>query len=503
MDFNPLYYNNNANNWYGIDNTLTAGLTGIHKCYTIVQSGSRLFFGGKLYYDYKNIQRRPDPYYYPPPETLRFINIGYFDTTVNRMGKFANLGTPNFWLSSAFTPIGPNNPRQDSVFAMTLCGENLVAAGVFDLINTAITGFKTLIPITRSNFWQLSDTAPFNTDFSANKEIDADSFWLLYQNSNTSYISNSCFVPTFSGNVAKSNIAYYHPSNNRWIALDGTTRNITEGIFTVESVSNGSFNTLYAAGLYLSGTVLKYTGTDWVFVANTSLLSAVQIPAGVPAGTKPSMYYLYNDYVGNLIMCGSFSGFGGDWRKTGILKYNIASDTVYSMGNGFCQGPVVFSPLNIPECNGVILSGSNYIGIGNSDKRVAALNNTTGNWTTIINNTIDTSGDLNLQKLILSGSTLIMSGEFTDTLNANVKNIAKINNQVITNLDGGMGNDESDEKITGIFLYHPEAYTANTGTTLSNSPDVLFTNQSFTAGVGVGVYGNSFYVGVSGITISY
>jgi hypothetical protein len=173
------------------------------------------------------------------------------------------------------------------------------------------------------------------------------------------------------------------------------------------------------------------------------------------------------------------------------------------MGNGFCQGPVTFSPLNIPECNGVILSGSNYIGIGNSDKRVAALNNTTGNWTAIINNTIDTSGDLNLQKLILSGSTLIMSGEFTDTLNANVKNIAKINNQVITNLDGGMGNDESDEKITGIFLYHPEAYTANTGTTLSNSPDVLFTNQSFVAGVGVGVYGNSFYVGVSGITISY
>ena len=90
--YNPINLVGSTNDWTGVDTSLSGGSSFRTLIHDIVYSGSNLFFGGAFIYDYTNVNNVPN-YQLPADPKLQTINIGYFDTTSNRIRSIGGIGT--------------------------------------------------------------------------------------------------------------------------------------------------------------------------------------------------------------------------------------------------------------------------------------------------------------------------------------------------------------------------------------------------------------------------
>lgn len=485
---NPFYYNTNTNQWSGVDTNYT--LSGADSVvYDIILSGDKIFFAGRFNYDLNN--QFGINYYIQPPYALRAINIGYFDTTYGRIATIKNIGTANFGVCAG--------KYDDAVYGMALCGQNLVAVGGFSMINTEVTGFSAHLPIPRTDFYNLSDTPPFNVNLPAGTVLAPTDFYKLFTSDFTNILPNSCFIATFSGDPA-FNAAYYNPSIEKWVAFNNNLSfNQADPLFSTAVVNS----TAFAAGTPLSGTVFYYNNDQWKILSNTNLLTAINISGLIPPGGRQSgnTYYLYNDYRNNLIIAGGFSAFNTNSNFTGLMRYSFTDNTLYPMGSGLGRN---FTALDgFPFVAGVVLSGDTYIASGQFYQKLAYLR---GNeWVQMVNpNTFTLAGyDYNLQALAISGDNLLITGRFSASNVPNAAYVAAVKNNALYNLNGLIDPDINNFiKTKTVLINKNETYTNSDGSFSFTNP-TLNTNEGFTQGPGLSVFGNSFYQGLTGISINY
>ena len=485
---NPFYFNTSTNEYSGVDTIYT--LSGADTVvYDIMLSGNKIFFAGRFNYDINN--QFGSFTYIQPPYHLRSINIGYFNTTYGRISFLKNIGTANFGIF--------DNNYSNAVYGMSLCGQNLVAVGGFSMINTEITGFSAHKTIPRTDFYNLSDTPPFNTNLNAGTVLTPNDFYVLFTSFFTNTLPNSCFVATLSGDPAV-NAAYFNPALDKWVAFNNTFNfNEYDPLFTTEVVGN----TAFAAGTPLSGTIFYYNDDQWKILSNSNALTATNLPPIIPSGARRSanMYKLYNDYTGNLICAGSFSAFDVDSNKTGILRYNFNNNTFHAMGSGL--GRNFTASDGLPVVNSVVLSGSTYIASGAFYQKLAFLNN--NEWISLVDpNTFTLAGyDYNLQAIAISGDNLVLTGKFSATNVQNAAYVAAIKNNSLYAIDGLIDDDvNSLIKVKSVLINKNETYNSVDGGVSFANPTIN-TNQEFTDGPGLSVFGKSFYQGLTGIIISY
>ena len=488
MYLNPFYYNTNTNQWSGVDTIYT--LSGADSVvYDIILSGDKIFFAGRFNYDINN--QFGNNFYIQPPYYLRAINIGYFNPAYGRISYLKNIGTANFGILA--------NSYDNAVYGMSLCGQNLVAVGGFSMINTEITGFSAHKPIPRTDFYNLSDTPPFNANLAAGTVLTPSDFYVLFTSPFTNSLPTSCFVATFSGDPA-FNAAYFNPSLEKWVAFNNTF-NFKEAdpLFTTEVVGN----TAFAAGTPLSGTIFYYDDNQWKILSNSYQLTAVNLPPIIPPGARrgSNIYKLYNDYRNNLICVGSFSAFNTDTNKTGIMRYSFNDNTLYAMGSGL--GRDWLASDGIPVVNSVVLSGNTYIASGQFYQKLAYLRD--NEWVNLVDpSTFTLAGyDYNLQAISISGDNLVLTGKFSATNVQDAAYVAAIKNNSLYAIDGLIDPDINNFiKAKAVLINKNETYTSGDGGISFTNPTIN-TNQAFTAGPGLSVFGTSFYQGLTGISISY
>lgn len=511
--YNPVYLNDNTSTWTGVDDRLSGGGTNRQFIYTAAYSGNRLFFGGSYIYNYIN-EPYDGNYIYPISSyNQNFINIGYFDDSITQydIKSLKNIGTR--------TQVVASTARPDGVYNLTLCGSNFVAAGRFDLVNTEITGFRTTTHIDRSLFFQLSDTWPFTTTLTPLTTIDVMDWAKLYWYIATQGLPGSgCFTPTFSGNYAK-NITYYDNTTNRWVPFQDSANIINNStgylnsLAVLDNPNNISSKMLFTAGTHLSGSLLYYTGNRWDFIRPSLSTSRFW-------GNNPQCYQLYNNNRGNLIYVGSFSGLNGDWRRSGVVRYDgtFGTDSLLALGTGLT------GISGHGYC--ITMSGDNYIVGGLFNSKIAHFDiNSSTDWKKLYSysneilylssnmsfNCIDL--DINLGKIYLGGYFYFINDDFNISL--------------LGELDDGGG-------LFGDYLYNSvdgQAVIPGIQTFNRNIPQLMFVNrlanysvdninglsadfdnfiginlrthlQKFDAGgAGIRIYGESPYQGVSGIIV--
>ena len=364
-----------------------------------------------------------------------------------------------------------------------MSGSNLVAAGNFNLINTQITSFECTSAINRTQFYTLSDTIPFNANVTVGQVIHLSAYNLLFTSLFTNSLPGICFTPRFSGDYADS-IAYYSSSNQKWNAFPNSTNvSFGQSAYAVEFYNNR----IYTAGAYLSGTIFYNDGTTWQQV--TPNMAANR-------NSDATCLKLYNDQRGNLIYCGTFSGFNGDLKKTGIMGYD--GSTFFALGSGLSG--------TAPYAGNVVLSGDNYIAAGLFDDRIAYCNRSTNsNFKSFYNGTNNFASDAYVLSIALSGSTLIFGGYFYN-LNSVATTVGAVDTAGnITNL-GGLIDDNvyNFGPVPRIMLANvPVNYTLASSISgdfttidLQTSRDILGTIS------GLSAYGSSPYQGVSGIDVT-
>jgi hypothetical protein len=472
--YNPINLTNN--NWNGVDNTLSGG--GFENrtfISDIILSGNTLFFGGKFIYNYTNVDNFAN-YQLPTNPALQVINIGYFDTTSNRIRSLKGIGTATQVITGA--------NRVPAVFKMAMSGSNLVVAGNFNLINTQITSFRCTAPINRTQFYTLSDTVPFNANVTVGQVIDLSAYNLLFTTLYTNSLPGNSFTPQFSGDFADS-IAYYSPTNQKWNAFpNGTSINFNGSLQAVAEYNNR----IYTAGTYLSGSLFYNDGTQWVDVTPNMSVNRY---------LSAECLSLYNDSRGNLIYCGTFSGFNGDLNKTGIMGYN--GSTFFSLGSGLSG--------DAPYASAVILSGDNYIACGSFDDRIAFCNRPlNSNFKQLYNGANNFSFDEAVYNIALSGSALIFCGYF-DNLNSVATRVGTVTVAGdIASLNGPIDSDitlwNNFMPVT-IFANVPVDYTLDS--TISGDFTTISLQSlgdSLNTVSGLSAYGSSPYQGISGINIT-
>lgn len=477
--YNPINLVGSTNDWTGVDTSLSGGSTFRTLIHDIVYSGSNLFFGGGFIYDYTNVNNLPN-YQLPNDPKLQVINIGYFDTTSNRIRSIGGVGTrvqvPNGGLD-----------RLPAIYSMAMSGSNLVAAGSFNLINTQITSFECTSAINRTQFFTLSDTIPFNANVTVGQVIHLSAYNLLFTSLFTNSLPGICFTPRFSGDYADS-IAYYSPTNQKWNAFpNGTSVSFGQSAYAVEFYNNR----IYTAGAYLSGTIFYNNGTAWQQVTPNM---------SVNRNSNAECLKLYNDQRGNLVYCGTFSGFNGDLNKTGVMGYD--GNAFFALGTGLSG--------TSPYAGSVVLSGDNYIVGGIFDDRISYCNlPTNSNFQRFYNGTPAANNftpNEYITSVTLSGSTLIFGGHFIN-INSVANTVGAINTTGnITNLGGLIDDTVYDFGIIPrIMLANvPVNYTLNSTISgdFTTSIDLRTSRDSLNTISGLSAYGSSPYQGISGINIT-
>jgi len=476
--YNPINLVYSTDTWAGVDSFLSGGVTNNTIIHDIVYSGSNLFFGGGFIYNYTNQDNLPN-FMLPDDPKLQVINIGYFDTTSNRIRSIGGVGT-RVQVSS-----GTGN-RLPAIYSMAMSGSNLVAAGTFTLINTQITSFECTSAINRTQFYTLSDTIPFNANVTIGQVIHLSAYNLLFTSLFTNSLPGICFTPRFSGDYADS-IAYYSPTNQKWNAFpNGTGVSFGQSAYAVEFYNNQ----IYTAGASLSGTIFYNDGTNWQQVTPNMAANRIQ---------NARCFKLYNDQHGNLIYCGAFSGFNGDPKKTGVMGYN--GSTFFALGPGLSG--------STPFASTVVLSGDNYIVGGIFNDRISYCNlPTNSNFIRFYNGTPGDNGFTSSQfvsTIALSGSTLVFGGHF-DNLNSVAVVVGAVDHAGdITNLGGLI--DDDVYSFNGVpRIMHanvPVNYTLDS--TISGdftTIDLQSLRDSLDTISGLYAYGSSPYQGISGINIT-
>jgi hypothetical protein len=370
---------------------------------------------------------------------------------------------------------------------MAMSGSNLVAAGNFNLINTQITSFECTSAINRTQFYTLSNTIPFNANVTVGQVIHLSAYNLLFTSLFTNSLPDICFTPRFSGNYADS-IAYYSPTNKKWNAFPNST-NVS---FAQSAYAVGFYNNrIYTAGAYLSGTIFYNDGTTWQQVTPTM---------AVNKNFDAVCIKLYNDQRGNLIYCGTFSGFNGDSKKTGIMGYD--GSAFFALGTGLTG--------TLPYASNVVLSGDNYITCGLFDDRIAYCDRSiNSNFKRLYNGTPAannfSSGDYVIS-VALSGSTLIFGGGFNN-LNFVANTVGSINTTGNITTLGGLIDDSVYDfgVVPRIMLANvPVNYTLNSTISgdFTTSIDLRTSRDSLNTISGLSAYGSSPYQGISGINIT-
>jgi len=511
MNYNPVYLSDVTESWEGVDSRLSGGNTNRQFIYTIAYSGNRLFFGGSFIFNYTNVPWKFDYVYPISSYNLNFINIGYFDDdpTQNIIKSLKNIGTRKQVVADSDSTV------YDGVFNLALCGNNLVAAGRFNLVNTEITGFQTTTHIDRSLFYQLSNTWPFDTTLPPLTNIRVYDWGKLYNFIGTQgFPGSGCFTPSFSGDYAK-NITYYNNDLNRWVAIPDSENIINnstgqlQALEVLDSPLNASSKMLFTAGSHLSGTLLYYTGTRWDFVRPSLSSSRFW-------GANPQCYQLYNDNRGNLIYVGSFSGLNGDWRRSGVAKYNstFTTDSLLAIGTGLTGAS------GHGYC--VTMSGDNYIVGGLFDSKIAFFDiNSSTNWRKLYsdtNNSIFLSSsmsfnsidlDINPNKIYLAGNFFFIKNDFNMT--RIVQLTSNGTNYSFGRVDGNIiipGIETFNRNIPQTLLVNRVANYTVDATLSSDFDNIAGLNlrthlQNFdSGGSGISIYGKSPYQGVSGLLVN-
>ena len=498
MAYNPVNLSQLTNNWTYVDPALTGGDTNKSFINTIAYSGSNLCFGGSFIFNYDNY-----PYTFPfyfPQNQFQYINIAYFDPGTLRFTSLKGIGTRVAVLST-----GQAIDEADSVYAITLCGSNLVAAGRFNSVNTQITGFKADLLINRSLFYSLSNTSPFNANMPKNTVVQYNDWVKLLDTIPTLTLATNSFSPVFSGNPAK-NIAFYNNITNRWSAFADSASiiNNSNGYLTSLGVLNHPDNTnnkvLYTAGNVLSGTILFYNNTRWDFVRPS--LSSSRIP-------NCKTLSLVNDNRGNLVICGTFSGVNSDPNLTGIARFNgLTANSIFSYGTGI-TGTSAF-------VSSAVISGNNIIASGIFPDKIVYFDTVKGgNWVRLFPDTTQSiyiSSNFKFNSLNLNeNNDLLVCGDFWSINdNTDLITVAKLSPSTNYTFES-LGNTPYGTNIQdygntyGRVVFNNTLATYTVGTTLSAdfSPNVqLRTNyESLQPGTGIRIVGLSPYQGVSGTIV--
>lgn len=477
----------------------------------ILLSGSSLIFAGCLASDFWNNFGNSQ---FNPPGDKTYLNVCAFDnTSPYRFRKLKNIGTYVMYNSS-----DPATYEADRVFNLALCGQNLVACGQFNLINTEITGAICDTFTSQASLSSLSSYGPpFTSNISIGQVVLLSAYQLLTK-SGQGWLS-SRFRATYSGDPA-TNIAYYTPIDNKWYAFPGSHTNLQGQLRALEVVNN----TVYTSGITNGWGIFYHDGTTWQGLANSWVLST----------TDPSTYGvvlgLTNDYKNRLIVTGAFSGISGDYKKSFAMRYNFTTGLYESLGNGFQTLG------GLGGCFGSFLCGANIVVYGTL-RATNALYPTTGAAVNILtyideNNTMPNFLDAfnynniaiyprGVYSAVLCGYNIVMGGQF---LNVNTSYgfldsyVAYVNNGTIypfyipprgpftpfnRNWTTTAELSSWEPSVRSVFDYVQMSYSSGTGVDLDTGTELLYNNQAFTCAPGLSVYGNSTYLGASGIVVAF
>lgn len=475
---------------------------------SILLSGSSLIFGGCLASDFWNNFSTNQ---FNPPGDKTYINICKFDNvSPYRFSKLKNIGT-----YALYNTAGPDSYGTDRVFSMVLCGQNLVACGQFDLINTEITG---AICGTFINSASLSSVSaygpPFTSNITVGQVILLSAYQLLTKTGQGNILS--AFRATYSGDPA-TNIAYYTPVDNKWYAFPGTTSRTAGQLRTVEIVNNKVYTAGYLENL---GGVLYHDGSNWQCLSNSYSMTA---NLGIVLG-------LTNDYKNRLLITGSFSGFGGDYKKTSIMRYNFNTSSFESLGNGAfllsgyyggCYGALLCGA-NIVAYGGALSGTSTSPYSGSQIMRYIDEDNTMSDFVNAFTYNSVNAYPRSIYSSVLCGANVVIGGWFftpTTSYGDVDSYVAYVRGGTLYpfyippqgpftpwNRDFKPTTGELQSwkpSVRTVFDYVTMNYASGTGVTLDTGSENLYNNQALTCTSGLSVYGNSTYLGISGISVAF
>lgn len=492
----------------------------------IILSGNTLFFSGAFANDITN--KYYSIYWNYPPEQINPINIGYFDTTKNRIYKFKNIG--NF-TNPILSTLSADTLTFDRVFSLALCGNNLVAAGKFSLVNTEITGFQNLFSTVPYSAISASPLvtygAPFTTNISVNQIIPLTAYKLLASNPSTILYSDY-FFPTLSGDPC-TNVTYYSQAQQKWLPFIGS-KTMSGRIRDVE-VRN---NVVYVTGRTDRGAVFFHNGSDWTFLSNTWSMSSLSGNFSKYAGTSLSLRLTglgnkmeglslnYDSSNDRMIFTGAFSGYDNDYRKTGIMSYNFNTASFDNIGSGI-NIPTVFSTV---LCGGNIAAFGSFIDPNLDDINkpfMAAYIEPNGSFFKKFDTNIFyvNDGGYCLYTGCLCGYNIVVGGKFDtfDGVNDNKSYVGFFNkNRNFTAFNvlpnGPFTNTNPFKTVSGelsayepvvrkVFEYMPMNYTIGTGISGDFTSLNLYNNDTIQSGTGITVFGNSTLLGINGINVDF
>jgi hypothetical protein len=491
----------------------------------IILSGSTLIFAGSFANDINNRFEIINWDY--PLDSFNYLNIGYFDSTSNRIKKFKNIG--NFTYPTLSSGISANSLNIDRVYCLSLCGNNLIAGGSFSLINTEITGFQNLVTtVPYAAIESLSSYGPpFNANIVVNQIITAEQYKLLADNS-PSIVYTSWFFPTVSGDAC-TNIAYYDNNQGKWLPFN-STKILSQRVRSV-AVRN---DTVYATGKTDNGAIFYHDGSDWKYLSNSWSMSSltgnfIKYSTSLDprfASFKNKMEGLSLNYAGyndRLVYTGIFSGYDSDYRKTGIMSYDFNNNSFINVGSG----------IDFPGVYTTVLCGTNICAFGPfvdvfgylNQPRLAAYIELNGTYfKSIYNNSFNYiyGTGISVYTACLCGTNLVFGGKFQELDNSSDQNasfvsyIDKLGNYNTYNVlpTGPFSNYNPYKTFTTaissyipvvrkVFDYIRMNYTIGTGISGDFTSLNLYNNENILSGDGIATYGTSTYLGISGIQVDF
>jgi len=491
----------------------------------IILSGNRLIFCGMFQNNVTNIY--DSEFYEYPADSSNYTNVAYFDTTSNRLKKLANIGTFSWPLLSS---VSANSTAFDRVYTLALCGTNLVAGGKFNLVNTSITGFQNLFATVSSTSLTTlcSYGPPFNANINVGDTLTVAQYKLLIQNPPT-IIFNEYFFPTYSGEPCQ-NIAYYSNSLNKWLPFTNT-RELPGRVRSI-AVRN---NTVYTTGRSYSGAILYHDGSDWQFLSNSYTMSSYRNNLLNLSGSyEPLLASLafkmegthlnYSEYNDRLLLCGLFSGYDVDYRKTGIMAYDFNVNSFVNLGSG----------INIPTTFCSVVCGENIVVTGDFENidgdifqpAMAVFLPKNGNvFIDLFDKDPITHGDFkgsSIYSCSLCGTNILLGG-FYQALNPLIDQEYSFVSYVDKSLTlrpfnvqptGPFSNTNPFKSTTDlltayipivlkVFPYIRLNYTVNSNLSADFVSKSLYNNEQLIGLNGIGVFGNSTYLGISGINVDF
>jgi len=489
----------------------------------IILSGNKLIFCGMFQNNVTNIYN--SEFYQYPADNSNYTNIAYFDTTSNRLKKLANIGTFSWPLLSS---VSANSTAFDRVYTLALCGNNLVAGGKFSMVNTTITGFQNLFATVSSTSLTTlcSYGPPFNADINVGDILTVGQYKQLITNPPTIQF-NEYFFPTYSGDPCQ-NIAYYSNSLEKWLPFTNT-RELPGRVRSI-AVRN---NTVYTTGRSYSGSILYHDGSDWQFLSNSYTMSSyANNLLNLSGSYEPllsslafkmeGMHLNYSQYNDRLLLCGIFSGYDVDYRKSGVMAYDFNNNSFVSLGSG----------INIPASYMSVVCGENVVVVGDF-QNADPLNHLTQPSLIVYlppgpNQVFRDLCDFDKLALAsiycctLCGTNVLLGGYYQklDSFNNQeysfVTYVDKNFNLNFYNVQpsGPFSNtnpfkSNTDEltsyapNVLKVFDYIKLNYTVNSNISADFVSESIYNNEPLIGVNGIGVFGNSTYLGISGINVDF